>query len=176
MNLPSPLPGRTFSSTRATSLKEFEFSTIGNWNKGNRNFTNVVRASHLPLKWLFIFISISRRPLLQNSKQFLPWNETSRANYLSSMRPCNILYFRPETTHICKYLKVHRLSWAIYTSTFNRPSTNRPFWSTVYSDYSPLSVSLSMQAKKLLLVTEIHQDIWWQIPTAISTQLTKRIN
>ena len=30
------------------------------------------------------------------------------------MRPCNILYFLRETTHICKYLKIHRLSWAIY--------------------------------------------------------------
>ena len=119
MNIPSPLPGRPFSSTCATSLKEFEFSTTGNWNKGDHNFTNILRALHLTFKWRenylsFIFISISRRPLLQNSKQFLPRNETSRANYLSSMRPCNILYFLHETTHICKYLKIHRLSWAIY--------------------------------------------------------------
>ena len=84
--------------------------------KGNHNFANVVRALHLTLKWpenYLSFISISRRPLQQKSKQFLPGNETSRANYLSSMRPCNILYFLRETSHICKYLKIHRLSWAI---------------------------------------------------------------
>ena len=41
-----------FSSTRATGLKESEFSTIGTkTGKGNHNFANVVRALHLTLKW-----------------------------------------------------------------------------------------------------------------------------
>ena len=147
MNIPSPLPGRTFASTCvashadvlrgssrtpkirtsaweastcATSLNEFEFITIVNWNKANHNFTNVVRALHLTLKWrekttfpLYLFqLAVGCSCRIQNS--FQPRNETSRANYLSSMRPCNILYFLRETTHICKYLKIHRLSWAIY--------------------------------------------------------------
>ena len=87
--------------------------------KGNHNFSNVVRALHLTLKWRedylsFIIYFNQQSATPAELKPLLPRNETSRANYLSSMRPCNILYFLRETTHICKYLKIHRLSWAMY--------------------------------------------------------------
>ena len=85
MNIPSPLPGRTFASTCvtsaweastcATSLNECEFSTIGNWNKGNHDFTNVVPALHLTLKWrenylfpLYLFqLAVGHSSRTQNS-------------------------------------------------------------------------------------------------------------
>ena len=85
MNIPSPLPGRTFASTCvtsaweastcATSLNECEFSTIGNWNKGNHDFTNVVPALHLTLKWrenylfpLYLFqLAVGHSSRAQNS-------------------------------------------------------------------------------------------------------------
>ena len=112
--------------------------------KGNHNFSNVVRALHLTLKWrenylfpIYLFqLAVGRSCRIQNSF------------YLETK------HRRPIIFPLCGH---------VYTSTFDRPSTNRLFWSTVYSDYSPQSVSLSMQAKKLPLVTEIHQDIWWQI-------------
>ena len=87
--------------------------------KGNHNFANVVRALHLTLKWredYLSFIIYFNQPsaTLAELKTVFTSKRNIGANYLSSMRPSNIIYFLRETTHICKYLKIHRLSWAIY--------------------------------------------------------------
>ena len=122
MNIPSPLPGRTFFKYacdfpwKKASLAPLRTET----GKGNHNFANVVRALHLTLKWredylsFIIYFNQQSATPAELKTAFTSKRNWSRANYLSSMRPCNIVYFLRETTHICKYLKIHRLSWAIY--------------------------------------------------------------
>ena len=129
--------------------------------KGNHNFANVVRALHLILKWredYLSFIIYFNQPSATPAE--LKTVFTSKRNIDGQLSfPHAAMWYSLFSAWNNPHMQISQDSQIvvshIYTSTFNRPSTNRPFWSTVYSDYSPQSVSLSIQAKKLLLVIDV---------------------
>ena len=59
MNIPSPLPGRTFFKYACDfPWKKASSAPLGTeTGKGNHNFANVVRALHLILKWREDYLS-----------------------------------------------------------------------------------------------------------------------
>ena len=98
---------------RATSLKESEFSTIGNWNKGNHDFTNVVPALHLTFKWRenylsFTFISISPSPAPAEFKTVFSLETKHRGPII--FPPCGHVIFSIFYVKQPKYANISRFT------------------------------------------------------------------
>ena len=133
--------------------KKASSAPLGTENgKGNHNFSNVVRALHLTLKWredYLSFIIYFNQPSATPAE--LKTVFTSKRNVDGQLSfPHAAMWYSLFSAWNNPHMQISQDSQIvvshIYTSTFNRPSTNRPFWSTVYIQWLFSAVCLALNS------------------------------